>query len=252
MCYKPIFHQINETNVFDLLYKYLETWHEMEISVIDKKMSFHEILKIEISSEINDLLNFLMALNFTTVYGKKKYIYNGFEYVFPMQILNITYDKKKKFLSIFKEYSNGKSRYDLHYGIKKEHFLEKNPKINRLYKNDSTKTMEFSDDLNLSDFIVYNICWSASKIGVKEYSTFLESNMKIEIESLKKIFKYETKFNNFELLENDNLTAMIDHRNGMNILRINKWEEKEKFITEEIIKIFNWDGWSNNCLRYKL
>ena len=262
MGYKPILHQINEANVFDILYEYLETWHEMKFSKIDKKINFNKIFEIEVSPEINNLLDFLTNLNFTTVYGKKKYIYNGFEYVFPMQILNITYDKKLGFLSIFKERKSG---FDLYYGIKKEDLLKKNPQVNRLFRNNDTKALDFFNDNNLTDFIVYNICWSASKIGVKEYATFLKSDLKIEIESIKKMFKHETKFSNFELFENDDLLAIIDHQehsyvnekgekgiNKMDILRINKYEEKEKIITNEIARILNWNGWSNNCLRYKL
>jgi len=245
MSYRPIIYQVNETNFFELLYKFLETWYEMGIIRINEKINFSRIFEIKISEQINDLLNFMTNLHFSIMYGKKKYMYNGFDYIFTMQQLNIIYDKKMNFLFILRE-----GQQDFYYGIKGECFMEENPLIYRLVKNNNTKSMDLFEDRKLIEFLVYNICCKASKIGVKEFCIHLKNNMEMEL--FKKLFKYATKYQDFELYENDNVIAAIHYGNGMNLLTVNKWEENDKKITKEIEKVFKWKGWSNNNYRNKL
>jgi hypothetical protein len=68
-----------------------------------------------------------------------------------------------------------------------------------------------------------------------------------------KLFEYSTDFNNFVIFETENIVASMQNSEYIeDILTINKWKEKQKEVTNEIIKIFESNLWSDNCYRYKL
>jgi hypothetical protein len=249
MGYKPVVYKINSDNLIEIMYQFVENWYEIVTNKDIEKINFGNIFKINISNKINDLLNFLVGLNHSTVYGKKLYMYSGFNYIFKRwsKSQEIFFDKKLDILFLFQE-----GFQNFYFGIKRENLLEDNPSVYKIIKNKDA--FEYYRDLNIIDFIVYHICTNAAKIGIKSYSLFIENGMETQLKQFEKLFEHKKQFSCFTIYEKDNVIASID--NGTDIMKpivtVNKWEKKDKEITNKIIDIFNWDGWSDNNGRYKL
>ena len=253
MSYIPIIYTIKKnTDFISVLTRFVETWYEFEVIAPRNTIDYGNRLQIEISQNINASLNFLESLNNVLISGNKNFAYTGFNYIFRRQSLNIGYNKEINFLFLLQE-----GQQDFYYGIHKNELLNDNPKIYRFIRDNKTKEISYFQDNNLLEFLVSHICTRASKIKTKEYLHLIkktDSKTDNKIKEFKKIFKHETKFADFLILEQENLIATIGHKEDDEYIdiSINKWNEKQNDITEKIVELFEWKGWSDNNLRYKL
>jgi hypothetical protein len=248
MGYKPLVYKTTNENFIETMYQFTESWYEIKLSKDIEEYNFRVLFGIKISNTINKLLNFFMKLHYTVVYGKKKYMYNGLDYLFKPQFktFNVLYDKKLNVLFLFQE-----GVQDFYFGIKNENFTEDNPMIYKILN--TKKSAEYYKYYELKDFLVYHICTVASKIRIKSYKMFIEDNMENKLKSFKELFEYEKQFTNFTIYEKENVIASITKDEGIRpILTVNVWESNVEETINEITKIFNWNGWSDNNERYKL
>jgi len=254
MSYNPIIHTINNTNIFIILRQFIKAWHEIDL-LPNQEINFGDRLGINLSKNINELLNFLSDLSNSTIYGNKKYIHSAFNYIFTNQQLIISYNKKDDFLLLLQE-----GQQDFFYGIKKNDLLKENPTIYRFIINLKTEEITYYEDLNLSNFIIKHICTNCSKLKTKAYSYLFSKDdelVKNKITELINYFDFKTSFDKITILERNDAIAFIDYTehdysSEFYSLTVNKWTEKQKDITDKVVEIFEWKGWSVNTNRFKL
>ncbi|MDY0986012.1 hypothetical protein SOM12_01180 [Flavobacterium sp. CFBP9031] len=254
MSYSPIIHTINNRNIFIVLIQFIKTWYEIDL-LQTEEINFGDRLGINISENINKVLNLFSDLNNSIIYGNKKYIHSAFDYIFTNQRLIISYNKKDDFLLLLQE-----GQQDFFYGIKKIDLLKENPTIYRFIINSKTQEITYYEDLCLSNFLIKHICTNCSKIKTKSYMYLFPKNhdaIKNKIAELINYFNFKTSFDKITILEKNDAIAFIDYTehdysSEFYSLTINKWEEKQKDITEKIVEIFEWKGWSDNTNRFKL
>ncbi|WP_338840124.1 hypothetical protein [Flavobacterium ginsenosidimutans] len=255
MGYTPILHTINNKNIFTVLRKFIKTWYEIDLLQTDKEINFGDRFGINISENINNTLNLFMDLSNSIFYGNKKFLYSAFNYIFTNQSLIISYNRKQEFLFLLQE-----GQQDFFYGIKKNDLSEENPKIYRLVINLKTKETTYYEDLDLTNFLIQHICAKCSKIKTKSYSYLFSKNdnlMNNKIVELMNYYDFKTSFDKITILEKNDTIAFIDYTehdysSEFYSLTINKWTEKQKDITEKVVEIFEWKGWSDNTSRFKL
>jgi len=134
MNYIPIIHTINDKNIFIIIREFIKTWYEIDIIQPKEEINFGDRLGINLSDDINKVLNLFTDLNNSIIYGNKKYIHSAHNYIFTNQRLIISYNKKEEFLLLLQE-----GQQDLYFGIKKNDLLKDNPIIFRSLINIKTK-----------------------------------------------------------------------------------------------------------------
>ncbi len=248
MNYQPILNTINDSNFYEKIVNFIESWYEIKIfnnEIID----FEKIYKSKLSENINKTLNLFLNLNNSLFIGNKK-TYTVFEYIFKNQSFKIGFTEKYNFLFLLQE-----GEQDFYYGVRKSDLLEENPFVYRYYKDSKTGQLKKVKDNRLSTFLFLLICSRASKIKTREYILWLKNNdkSKEKIKKLSSVFEYKFEFGKKTIFEKENALACIQNYSSKDIIiTVNKWNEKDKIFTKEIKEIFGENAWSSNNYRFKL
>ena len=171
MNYIPIIHTINDKNIFIVLREFIKTWYEIDLIQPEEEINFADRLGINLSDNINNVLNLFTDLSNSIIYGNKKYIHSAYKYIFINKQLIISYNKKDEFLFLLQE-----GQQDFYFGIKKNDLLQDNPIIYRFTINIKTNEMIYYEDLNLCNFIINHIFANCSKIKTRSYVYLFPKN----------------------------------------------------------------------------